>query len=72
MRASKLLAAMDEQIAAMREQCEIGLPSLLYFRDLARCLARLEAAVEQLARDAGTGPARRIKEILDNETEGRT
>lgn len=62
MRASKLLAERD---------CARGSQGLDWRASTERALlvilATTQAAVEALAAEAGTGPARRIKAILDGE-----
>ncbi len=65
MRASKLLADLDARAGAL----EVGKD--WWFQGTERrilaMLATTQAAVEQLAREAGTGPARRVAAILDGD-----
>ena len=72
MRASKLAERYEAAINSIHVLGYVaGAPDILeqaiLLRDLARCLARLEAAVEQLARESSTGTERAIAKILDGE-----
>ena len=64
MRASKLLAAMDEK--------DDPFWRVSVLREVLAILATTQVAVEELARESSTGTERAIQKILDNETEGRT
>ncbi len=64
MRASELLREMDEK--------DDPFWKVSVLRAVLAMLAATQAAIEELARDAGSGPTRRIAAILDNETKEAT
>ena len=70
MRASEVAERYESAINSIHVLGYVaGAPDILeqatLLRDLARCLVATQAAVEELAAMAGTGPARRIAAILD-------